>query len=108
MMKSTSLCLSIVSAWKLVMRKEISYPCRLRLSFPNSASAKKGGRAHLNRLSPKNDEILGAHHHESREFVTKNAFDIVLLLDPNRHADRIDRGLDEHLFFLVAGDSEGV
>jgi len=40
--------------------------------------------------------------------MTEDTFDIILLLDTNRHANRVDGGFDEDLFFLVARDCEGV
>lgn len=39
--------------------------------------------SHLNRLSPENNKVLRAHHHEAREFMAKDALDIILLLDSN-------------------------
>jgi hypothetical protein len=63
---------------------------------------------HLDGFSPQNNKILGTHHHESGEFMTEDTFDIILLLDANRHANRVDRGFDQDLFFLVARDCERV
>jgi hypothetical protein len=64
--------------------------------------------AHLDRLSSQNNEILCTHHHESGEFMTEDTFDIILLLDANRHANRVDRRFDEDLFLFVTRDCEGV
>jgi hypothetical protein len=63
---------------------------------------------HLNRLPPQNNKVLCTHHHESGKFMTQDTFDIILLLDANRHSDRVDRRFDEDLFFLIARDCEGV
>jgi hypothetical protein len=63
---------------------------------------------HLDRLPPQNNEILGTHHHESGEFMTEDTFDIIRLLDANKHANRVGRGFEEDLFLLVTRDCEGV
>jgi hypothetical protein len=36
---------------------------------------------------PEDDKVFCSHHHKSGEFVTENAFNVVLLLYANGHAD---------------------
>jgi hypothetical protein len=54
----------------------------------------------LNWLSTQNNEIVGTLCHETREFVTKNAFDVISLFDRNGQANRIDRAFNQ--YFLVS------
>lgn len=55
-------------------------------------------------FSAEDDEAFGSLHEEAGELVSQDAFDFVGLFDTDADADRIDTGLDEDLFALVAGD----
>jgi hypothetical protein len=55
----------------------------------------------LDGFPPENDKVFCSHHHKPRKFVTENAFNVVLLLYANGHADGIYRWLDEDLFLLA-------
>lgn len=97
-MKSTILCFNIVSEWVFVIRKDISYPyvrCELE-----SHSIRQS--AHLDWFPPQHNEALRPLHHETREFVTKNAFNFVCLFDLDTESDGIDGGLDQDTLIFVA------
>ena len=55
----------------------------------------------LDWFPPEDDKVFCSHHHKPGEFVTENAFNVVLLLYANGHANRIHGWLDEDLFLLA-------
>jgi hypothetical protein len=58
-MKSTTLCLNMCSVWKLVTRKEMSYPYKM-ISFRDEAHIiiNKLVKSDLDRLAAQNDEVF--------------------------------------------------
>lgn len=107
-MKSTSLCFSISSVWKLVIKNEMSYPCAQRQRHIQALHIKRSAAAYIDRLPPQNEERLGSLRQEPRELVHEDVLDLVRLLYPYAHAHAVDRGLDEHALFLVSGHGQGV
>lgn len=66
-------------------------------------SNSRGLATHRDRLSPQYNEALRSLHHKPRELVTKYALNLVRLLDPDAHADRVDRRFNENTFVLITG-----
>jgi hypothetical protein len=58
------------------------------------------------RLATKDHERFCTLHHETRELVAEDGFDLVCLLDLNAHTDRVDRRLNENALILVTRDSK--
>lgn len=85
----------------------MSYPYGGR-QFVRFRCAVRADSTYSDRLSSENDEILGSHHHEASEFMTQDAFNVILLLDLDAHTNRIHRRLDENLLLLIAGDDEWI
>jgi hypothetical protein len=104
MIKSTSLCLSIVSPWKFVIKNEISYPFN-PISVPSNPSASE---THIDRLPPQNHEILRPHGHKPRKLLTQDPLNLIRLLDGDGYSDRVDGWFDEDAFGFVSGDDEWV
>jgi hypothetical protein len=104
MMKSTSLCLSIVSPWKFVIKNEISYPFN-----PNQRThPPHPRRTHIDRLPPQNHKILRPHGHKPRKLLTQDPLNLIRLLDGDGYSDRVDGWFDEDAFGFVSGDDEWV
>jgi hypothetical protein len=106
MMKSTILCLSIDSVWKLVIRKDISYPLntiRLERSVLLSAIV-----SYLDGFAAEDNEVLRALHHEAGELVAQDALNLICLLDFDAKTDGVDGGLYEDAFVLVTRNSHRV
>lgn len=104
MMKSTILCLSMVSVWLFVIRNEISYPC---VTCYMQECQDRSQVAHLYRFPPEHNEALCSLHHESCEFVTQYPLNFIGLLDLYAETNRIHRRFDENALVLVTRDGEG-
>jgi hypothetical protein len=102
MMKSTSLCFSISSVWKLVIRKDMSYPCGW------VRTDRRVRAANLDGLPAEDEEGLGPLGQEAGELVDQDVFDLVGLLDLDADTDAVDAGLDKDAFIVVSRDGQGV
>src|SRR6266566_10132010 len=111
MIKTTSLCFSISSVWKLVTRKEMSYPCH-RASARDSPWKVTAGRqfhvrkSHLDRLPPQDEERLGPLRQKASKLVDEDVLDLVGLLDLDADANAVNAGLDQDQLVLVARDGQ--
>lgn len=58
----------------------------------------------LNRLSSQNKKVFSSHHHEAHEFMAKDFFDLISLLDSDADSDRVDGSLDKNLLLVITAD----
>jgi hypothetical protein len=104
MIKSTSLCFSISSVWKFVIKKDISYPWGPGVSLKEKQTG--SGPANLDGLPPEDEEGLGTLCEESGELVDQDVLNLVGLLDLDADSYAVDAGLNEHALVLVAGNCQ--
>ena len=102
-MKSTSLCLSISSVWKFVIRNEISYPFSL-ISFSISIEFS----LYLHGLSPQYEERFRPLCQKSGELVHQNVFNLVGLLNFDANPDTIDARFYQNFLVLVSRNCQRV
>jgi hypothetical protein len=103
MMKSTNLCFNMSSVWKLVIRKEMSYP------YVAVRTGREVGRGtNLDGLSAEDEEGLGSLGQESGEFVDQDVFYLIGLLDLYADADAVDARFNEDSFVVVSRNGQGV
>lgn len=60
----------------------------------------KVGLTYLNSFSAHNQELLGSLHEKTSEFVAKDFFDIIRLLNTNRYTNRVYRRLNQTRFLF--------
>lgn len=129
MMKSTSLCFSISSVWKFVIKNEMSYPCKSSQPRPGQvgrvvgwlivapvagpviqgiqASSPPFHTTYLDRFPPQDEKALCPLLQKPRELVDQDALNLVGLFDLDANAHGVDGRLDQDALVLVAGDGQG-
>lgn len=65
-------------------------------------------KTHFDRLSPQDEELLCSLGQEAREFVHKNVFDLVCLLNFDTNADAVHARLEQDALGFVARNCEGI
>lgn len=107
-MKSTSLCFNISSVWKLVIKKEISYPYTKPVSGSSPTIGTLRRVLYLDWLPPQDEESLCSLCQEAGELVDQDVLNLVCLLDLDAYAHTVDAGLDEDSLVFVTGNDQGV